>query len=149
MKKSQIFEDQFVLSIELIQLLHWLTVHEHDALQKLVTRALKHRAAKKHDEHAVASSEEMHDAVVHFFVLLQSLIQKHTETDRDIQQLNAFRMPTLSKIHSSDYDAQALARSIAKASDAFDEGTEDPREVLYRELLKQWHPQSKQKNIKH
>lgn len=143
--------EQLILSPEILTLLKLIMDHEQDLLVKLIRKAVTRHAASTTKSPAQGHDYQHHDheqlrmVVSDFFMLLEALLQETKQEDETMQQLCRMRIPALTQINYSDHDAQALARSIAKAHNALDSGTEHAREVLCKELLKQWHPATAKK----
>lgn len=148
----------FAVSADLIRLLQWMLEHEQEGLKRLVKKALdrgftptsmeQHQAALA--EQTEEDDEGLKDTITQFFMLLETLLQE-TNTDHvAVKQLQRCLVPAATHVDMSQYDEIALARSLEKATTAWESNSkETTKAVLCRELLKQWHPQHTKKESVH
>lgn len=132
-------DNQFVISYELLNLLQWLIENEQENLKKMVIRAQSN--GQRSLEHC---SDDIQQTVIDFFSLLDALL---IEAEEEQQVQSAFQrvmIPAINHIDTSLCDSNAVAMSVAKATQALENKTgENPKEVLCKELLKRWKPNKK------
>jgi len=132
-------DNQFVISYELLNLLQWLIDNEQETLKKMVLRA--NMNAQRQVDHR---SDDIQQTVIDFFSLLDALLIE-TEQEYEVQTaLQRVMIPAIDHIDTSMCDSNALALSVAKATQALENKTgENPKDVLCKELLKRWKPSKK------
>jgi hypothetical protein len=140
---------QFALSYELLNLLKWLGNNDADKLKKLITKAIAHGL---HDEIQKVNTlsdpnllEEMHHSIIDFFELLDTIlfdaINEHVQQKAREKNL----LPTIDHIDSSLLDHETVRSSIEKTTKKLDlHPNINPKEQLFKELLKKWKPLNKQ-----
>ena len=108
-----------------------------DGFMEQLTRA---RSAQE----AQQSNEELQQTVIEFFDLLENELQDaamHSSGEIHSAQ-KAFR-PALEHVDSSLYDEDTLAVSVAHATSQLNAHTpQQAKEMLCKELLKNWRPRS-------
>jgi len=135
----------FVLSEELIRLLQWLAEHEQESLKKIIKHAIDHGNIEPR-EIVVKSSpdekipEKIHEHMITFLMLLDTLLNETIAEHGAAQEVHRVLIPALDAIDRSHHHDQALSRSLAKATEALTHTDKDPKEILCKELLRQWHP---------
>lgn len=135
------------LSIELIRLLQWIVEHESDALKQIIERSngQQHKKPSLLEalQNPIFNSEEgIKDQIVQFFSVLENLIHESAGEEEQSQQLlQRFLVPSLKNIDSSNCDIEAINISAENARNAVENGTtNNSKEALCRELMKQWNP---------
>jgi hypothetical protein len=136
---------QFVLSYELLALLRWLADHDADKLKKIIGKALTSgfqgelNQLNQTDETVLV--DEMHHSITDFLSLLESLL---IETVREnLQQKAKYQnlMPAVDQIDSTICDDNTVRFSLEKATEVIENNpTANPKEMLFKELLKRWKP---------
>jgi hypothetical protein len=140
---------QFALSYELLNLLKWLGNNEADKLKKIIAKAVAHGL---HDEIQKVKTlsdpnllEEMHHGIIDFFDLLDTLlfdaINDHVQQKAREKNL----LPTIDHFDSSLLDHETVRSSVEKTTQKLDmHPNTNPKEQLFKELLKKWKPLNKQ-----
>lgn len=140
---------QFALSYELLNLLKWLGDNEADKLKKVISKAIAHGL---HDEIQKVNTlsdpnllEEMHHGIIDFFELLDMLlfeaINEHVQQKAREKNL----LPTIDHFDSSLLDHETVRSSVEKTTKKLDlHPNTNPKEQLFKELLKKWKPLNKQ-----
>lgn len=145
-------DNQFVISYELLCLLQWIVDHDTTKLKSMITKALK--SGLKNDlrniDATVAPTEEamedIQQSIVDFFGLLESLLieavnEQALQTATEKKLMNA-----IDHIDGTVCDIATVQTSIEKATSKMDENSqENPKELLFKELLKRWKPNKKNK----
>jgi hypothetical protein len=142
---------QFALSYELLHLLQWLGHHDIDKLKKLIAKAV---ANGLHDEIQRANStvnhnilEDMQHGIINFFELLEvvlaDVINEHVEKKAREKNL----LPTLDHFDASLFDLDTVRSSLENTTKKLDSHPHiNAKELLCKELLKNWKPLNKQMN---
>jgi len=131
----------FVISYELLALLEWLIVNEHEGCRKLIQRAVKqgfnvNDARLLQNEHP----EELQQNIIDFLALLDNQLNE-TVTGVEVETvLESTMLPSINNVDPSQYDQNAMQASIAKARAAAHKHKENPKETFCKELLKRWKP---------
>ena len=140
--------NQFVVSYELLALLHWLIEHEADKLKKIISKT--YRAGLHNEIHKIDSisptqpTNEIQSTIIEFFSLLEALLLESINEKAVQKVVEKNLMPTIDQIDSSVCDSAMVRFSIEKATSTMDlNPKEDPQDVLYKELLKRWKPSKK------
>lgn len=140
--------NQLVVSYKLILLLQWLTEHEHHALKKLITKALQEGLSQEFVALQAATADDLDNDVlqqniINFFELLEQLIYQIYNEEHIKEVIQRSMIPALDHLDTALVkDMQALEVSIAKATSAIsDKPGKNAKEVLCKELLKNWKPQ--------
>lgn len=140
---------QFVLSFELLCLLRWLVECEGEKFKKLINKAMQSglkeelRYAQKAQANE-AMMEEVQYSIVEFFGMLEALIADAINEQAIQTALEKNLMPTIDQIDSNVCDDATLRCSLEKATLKIEMNPkENPKELLFKELLKRWKPQNK------
>lgn len=150
-KKKMLPQDnsQFVLSFELLCLLRWLVECEGDKFKKLINKAMQsglkeelRYIQKAHVDEALM--EDVQHSIVEFFGMLEALIADAINEQAIQTALEKNLMPTIDQIDSNVCDDATLRSSLEKATSKIEMNPkENPKEVLFKELLKRWKPHNK------
>lgn len=137
--------NQFVVSYELLALLRWFIDHDTDKLKKLIIKA--HAAGLKHEIHRLQQQQEMslddiHFTIIEFLALLDTLLLELTNEQIVQSAIEKNLIPTIEHIDSTLCDDATVRFSVEKATTGNTQ-QENPKTVLYRELLKRWKPNKK------
>ncbi len=137
--------EQFVLSYELLALMRWIMVHESEALKRIITRAISQGLGEYIDTSDEPLSnndlEELQHAIGEFMAHMDCLLIESCN-DRAVKcAYERNLIPTLDQLDTSSYDNSTIRSSLAVASSKIERHPEkNPKDVLYKELLKQWKP---------
>ncbi|MCX5922117.1 MAG: hypothetical protein NTX86_02210 [Candidatus Dependentiae bacterium] len=140
---------QFVLSYELLSLLRWLAEHDAEKLKKLITKALANglqedvnRARKNRDEEQVL--EEIQHGMLDFFNLLEILLAEAMDEQTMHKAMQKNLMPAIDQIDATICDDATVRTSIERATAKIEHNSkENPKDILFKELLKRWKPVNK------
>lgn len=138
---------QFVISYELLCLLHWLFENEQETLKKLIEKSFSNGLAEKiynRKAFITDSQEELQQSIIDFFLLLESFLYDLFNEQEAKKLMERHLIPAIDRIDSSTCDNTTFALSIAKATAAYEnDPKQNPKEVLCKELLKRWKPSKK------
>lgn len=137
--------NQFIVSYELLALLRWLIEHDADKLKKIITKA--YASGLKHEIHKIQNQQDMslediHFTILEFLALMDTLLVELTNEQIAQQALEKNLMPAIEHIDSTMCD-DAMVRSSVEKATVGNTQQENPKTVLYRELLKRWKPNKK------
>ena len=140
---------QFVLSFELLCLLRWLVENDAEKFKKLITKAM-HSGLKEELRYAQKARvnelymEEVQQSIVDFFGMLEALIADAI-SEQAVQTAHEKNlMPTIDQIDSTFCDDATLRGSIEKVTSKIETNSkENPKELLFKEILKRWKPHNK------
>ncbi|MBI2345038.1 hypothetical protein HYV10_03135 [Candidatus Dependentiae bacterium] len=146
-------EEQFVISPELLHILHWLMKYEEAALSELITQAyykgFEEKIKKQNMFDEIEDATNLQNSVVDFLNLLENHItmlnnQSHTKT---IVHPNV--MDTLDRIDPKHFDFETIKSTVmATAEKIRPKNNNDAKKMFLKELLKQWEPkQSKDQKM--
>ena len=137
--------DQFVLSYEVLALMRWIITHESKSLKRIITRAISRGLRESFiisdDQQPADDTVELQHAIVEFLELMDNLLLDVTNERAHKDALERNLMPALDQIDTSACDNSTIKSSLAIASSKLERNPEqNPKDVLYRELLKRWKP---------
>lgn len=138
-------ENNFVVSIELLLLVQWLLEHERESLKKLVVKALQHGLLQElQTPRDNLNYDDLQQSIIDLFNYLEdsvSTLMPQYDVDQVIQRA---MIPAIDHIDKQQCDQEALEASIAKASTNLTSvPKQELKDILCKELLKQWKPQKK------
>ena len=141
-------DGQFVLSYELISLLTWLMEHDAHKLKALVTKALasglKDRIQKEDTLGDTATLEDIQENLIDFFGMMEALLLESLNELAIQKALERDLMPSIDQIDSTVCDDATVRFSVEKATSVLDKNPqENPKDLLFKELLKRWKPRKK------
>jgi|EndMetStandDraft_5_1072996.scaffolds.fasta_scaffold97251_1 hypothetical protein len=139
---------QFVLSYEILCLLRWLVEHDAEKLKKIIAKAVASGLIDEiHQAREAQSEEHMEDiqySILEFFSLLDVLISQSINEQTVQRAMEKNLMPAIDQIDSNICDDETVRSSVEKAtSKAGHNPKENPKELLFKELLKRWKPHDK------
>lgn len=137
--------NQCTLSYELLIVLQWLVDNEAPRLKKMLQKGLASGLQEKLQHHTAAQNvDEMHDSIIEFFGLLETLLIESTNEKTMQQALEKNLMPAIDQIDASVCDNATVRFSVEKATskNGLKHG-ESAQEALFRELLRNWKPHNK------
>ncbi len=146
---------QISLSFELICLLSWLLKNEQAMLNTLIKHAVEHGFAEeigKIDEtDYLKVSDHLYDTVLDFLDFLEKNMIKNLETIQIDHKTKDVILPTLQKIEAGSMDFKTIWLSmqqtkarVGKTHTVAPENIQNPTEILFERLLKNWKPNNKE-----
>jgi len=141
-------DNQFVLSYELICLLQWLMEHDAHKLKKIVTNALASGLKKEFRKNDVLDDtmglEDIQESIVDFFGMLETLILESLNEQAVKKALEKNLIPSIDQIDSTECDDATVRFCVEKATSSIEKNPqENPKELLFKELLRRWKPNKK------
>lgn len=140
---------QFVLSFELLCLLRWFVEFEGEKFKKLIGKAMQ--AGLKDELRSIQKAhidesmmEDVQHSIIEFFNMLEVLTADAITEQAMHTALQKNLMPTIDQIDSNICDDATLRSSLEKATSKIEmHPNENPKELLFKELLKRWKPSNK------
>jgi len=136
------------LSYELLYLLQWLIQNETGSLKKILNDAIKKGFLAKlpyDGSHQKSIGANAHNQLEEFFTTLEILLLEVLEENEQIQTWEKSLTPALKKIDPAGCDVGLLRSSIEKTNFYLkDHDHENPKDILFKELLKRWRPKKNQ-----
>ncbi len=150
MKKDNLVQgEQFVISYELLYLLHWLLKYEETELSKLINKSfikgIQEKAQQKDALSEMQLSEEMQNSIVDFFNFMEQEIADLADQESE-KLMNKDIMNTLDHLDPKQLDFNTVKNTISKRA-AKVRKKETKKADFLKELLRQWKPK-KEKNKK-
>jgi len=142
-------DNQFVLSYELICLLQWIMEHDSHKVKAIVSKALasglKERLRKDTQfDTNVETLEDIQEGIIDFFGMLESLLLESLNEHALQKAVEKDLLPSIDQIDSTVCDDSTVRFSVEKAtSDIENNPQENPKELLFKELLRHWKPSKK------
>lgn len=147
--------NQVILSYELLALLSWMIQNEAPLLKQMITKALSgglntsldHASGSAHFA-PIKTAEDAHDGIVEFFGSLEAIMLEVISEQTLQTALEKNLMPAIDQIDAAVCDDATVRNSVAKATSSLkNRPTDNPQEVLFKELLRQWKPAPKKKVV--
>lgn len=140
---------QLVLSRELLALLRWLVENDAPKIKRMVEKAmasgLDAQIRKElNDTHFFDDESEAHVSIIEFLGLIETYLFEAMKESTARKAAEKNLMPAIDQIDSTVCDDATVRFSVEKATERknFPAG-ENPKEVLFKELLRRWKPQNK------
>jgi hypothetical protein len=146
-------EEQFVISQELLHILHWLIKYQEAELSQIVTQAyfkgFEEKIKKQDMFDQIQESTDMQNSVVDFLNFLehQIAILNNQENNKTIMHPNVIE--TLDRIDPKQFDFETIKSTVIATADKIKPKSQtDAKKVFLKELLRQWEPkQSKDQKM--
>jgi hypothetical protein len=136
--------EQLTLSYELLYLLQWIIENEQETLKVFIQEAVRRQqAAERAQKEQVyyAHDDELQQNIVDFFAVLDAVLYEAIEEESVFKAVQKNLMPSLNQIDSNACDTDTIQSSVDEATAHLDAHPEqNAKDVLYKELLKQWEP---------
>ena len=153
-KNSFVDNDQFVISYELLHLLHWIIKYQPNLLKDLITKSFLQGIEDSLEQNKgmyaqLTSSEDMHNSIVDFLNFAETHIAEITDSAAVKQVMNKSMMPVMNRLDGQSVDYETVKSSFLSAVEKgkINDDTHASQEYFFKELLKQWKPDKKVKVI--
>ena len=149
MNNESIFENnQLIVSRELLHFIRWIVTTQPETLNALMHQAYQSEFMSQtaiDASHSLSSShEELQQNVIDFFDLLELKLQEtYFDMENDNNSAEKVFRPAVNQIDSSLCDNDVVALSVTQATSQLQINSQNAREALYQELLKNWRPRTK------
>lgn len=122
-------------------------MHGPQTLKVFIQEAVRRKQAAERTQREnvyYAHDDELQQNIVDFFAVLDALLYEAVEEESVNKALQKNLMPSLNQIDSTACDTGIIQSSVDEASAHLDAHPEhNAKDVLYKELLKQWEPDEK------
>lgn len=146
--------DQFVISYELIHLLHWIIKYEPELLRDLITKSFLQGIEDSLEQNKglyaqLTNADNMHNSIVDFLNFAENHISIMTETEAVKQVMHKSMMPVMNRCDSQIVDREVVKSSFLTAVEKgkISEDSDASQQQFFKELLKQWKPSKKVKTV--
>jgi len=146
----------FLLSVELIKLMGWLTENEKAALKALVKKAIVRGLGKELENtattHAEINNDMVHDTFVTFLVYLEEILLEALQQDNENKPLRESLISAIQDLKADNIDTQTLWTSVKQtereltSNDAMHAKQCDTKKMLLEKIFKNWNPDKKEIN---
>ncbi len=148
--ETMLQEEQFVISYELLYVLHWLLKYEKIELSSLITQAFVkgyEEKLKQQDMYSqIQHTEDMQHSIVNFFNFLENQISVMNDTQTHKTIMNQNILKTLDQIDPKRFDYDTIKSTVMATADKIrPTNQDDAKDLFLKELLKQWDP-AREKN---
>jgi len=136
-------EGDIVLSFELLVLINWLMQNEKQMLNNLIKHALKNGLAEEFEKISgidnIEVNEQFYTTVISFLLFMEDgLVQNLSQIKIDRNSKDDI-FPVLNKIDMKDINIKPIF-SGAKHSTTASVDTEETKNILFHQILKNWKP---------
>lgn len=138
---------QFTMSHELIAFLRWLTDNHPQELQELAKKALNAGIMAQMQQGVIDAmeDEETHASILDFFSVLELTMHEALEEYAQSQVHQTQLQETIDQIDGAFCDTNTVQTSLELATtNSVLNPEKSAKELLFSELLKQWHPNNSQ-----
>jgi hypothetical protein len=153
-KENFVDNDQFVISYELIHLLHWMIKYESKLLQDLITKSflqgIEDSLEKNKGLYAqLTDSDGMHNSIVDFLNFAEKHIAAISETESVKQVMHKSMMPVMNRVDGQSVDYETVKSSFLTTVEEgkINEDSNASQQQFFKELLRQWKPDKKVKTV--
>jgi hypothetical protein len=144
-------QTQFVISYELLCLLHWIVEHDYEKLKKIITKSLSsglkeelNRISQRPNTLSEEEAHEMQQSIIDFFALLEGALVDSLHDHALQKAMEKKLMPAIEHIDMAICDDATVRSSLEHASTKIEHASIDhAQEVLFKELLRRWKPSKK------
>jgi len=144
-------DEQFAISYELIYLLKWILDNDTSKLKKIVSKSLSSGLKERLEDRNYFSNDEneniledIHQTILEFFVTMEDILLEALSEEAIKKALEQDLIPDIEKIDSTICDDATVRFSVEKATSKIDKNPKaDPKDLLFKELLKRWKPNKK------
>lgn len=139
---------QFTISYELLCLLRWLIEHNTEDMKNMITYAIQmglNRELQKIDTTNLnLATSGMRDTIGDFVKVLELLLLEAMDDEMMRKAKLKKLMTDINKIDTNLCDSDTVRISLEKTTNSLDKNPDaNPRDQLYKEILKQWQPDKK------
>jgi len=140
-------EEQFVISQELLHILHWLLKYEEAELSRLITQAyikgFEDKLKKQDVYHQIQHSDDIQNSVVHFLSFLEHHVTTVTTQENSKKIMHQNVIEALDHIDPKRFDYETIKSTVLATADKIKPCNQhDAKKLFLKELLKQWNPKN-------
>jgi hypothetical protein len=143
----------FLLSVELIKLMGWLTKNEKAALKLLIKKAIVRGLGKELEtvtsSHTEINTDQVHDTFVNFLVYLEETLLEALQQDSINQPLRESLLSAIQDLKVDNIDTQTLWTSVKQTERELTQKPVrtkkyDTKKMLLENIFKNWNPTKKE-----
>jgi len=140
---------QFAISYELLCLLRWLIERDAEKLKKIIAKAvnsgeLVEEMQQLENPNQLALNSDIQTSIIDFFGLLEGLLIESINEQVEKRAREKDLMPAIDQIDTSICDNATVRFSLEKTTTELAHNPDtNPKEQLFKELLKRWIPRKK------
>ena len=133
---------QLALSLQLLELIKWLSEHEQEGLKRLIAHAVQNGLQERLAQPLTDESEvELQEGIVEIFSLMEALLYEVMHEDKTKKLSKS--IPAIDHIDGT-VDEHLVSLSAATTAHTLEcDPSIDPKEELCKELLRRWKPSKK------
>lgn len=140
-------EEQFVISQELLLILHWLMKYQEAELSKIITQAyiqgLDDKLNNPDTYHQFANSDDLQNSVIYFLTFLEQHIAHINHAQQHQPIMNPLVIQTLDRIDPKRFDYETIKSTVLATADKIsNKNQHNAKNMFLKELLKQWNPKT-------
>lgn len=140
-------EEQFVISQELLHILHWVLKYEEAELSRLITQAyikgFEEKLKKQDVYHQIQQADDVQNSVVHFLSFLEHHIADITNQENSKKIMHQNVIKALDHIDPKRFDYETIKSTVLATADKIKpKNQHDAKQLFLKELLKQWNPKN-------
>lgn len=144
-------DDQFVISYELLHILHWILKYEKRELMQLLERAFHKGSDSSHNPHdiyeQIQESDDLQNSIVDFFAFLEDQVAALSSNHSTKKIMQGNLSETLDHIDQKAFDPSIIKSSMkTTAEKVSSQKKQQAKELFLKELLKQWKPKKSNSN---
>lgn len=138
-------EEQFVISQELLHILHWLLKYEEAALSQLIAQAyikgFEEKLKTQDMYHQIQQADDVQNSIVHFLTYLEHHVGTVTNQENSKKIMHHNVIKALDHIDPKRFDYETIKSTVLATADKIRPKNQDlAKEMFLKELLKQWNP---------
>ncbi len=145
----------FLLSVELIKLMGWLTKNEKTAIKALIKKAIFRGLGKELEKvttssHAEINNDMVHDTFVNFLVYLEETLLEALQQENVNKPLRESLISAIQDLKIDNIDTQTLWTSVKQAERELSQNEihsakqADAKKMLLEKIFKNWNPTKKE-----
>lgn len=144
-------DDQFVISYELLHILHWILKYEKKELMQLLERAFQKGSDNANNNHdmyeQIQESDKLQNSIVDFFAFLEDQVAFLSNNQSTSKMMQGKLSQTLDHIDQKAFDPSIITSSMKTTAEKISpQKKQQAKELFLKELLKQWKPKKDNSN---
>lgn len=138
------YTEQVIITPALLELLRHIVDNHALALRSFIAQVQRTQKRISSDRRQNDDLENAQSSIIEFLTLMESLAHETSREQEATQQMQHVLMPSINRIDTSACDDDTVQASVEHATDQFSHNaTQNPQELLFKELLKRWKPTKK------
>jgi hypothetical protein len=153
-KEKFVDSDQFVISYELLHLLHWIVKYESKMFKELITKSFLQGIEDSSGQNngiysQLMSSEDMHTSIVDFLNIAETHVAHLINSGPVKEVISKSMLPIINRVDVQSVDYETVKSSFLTAVEKGKIGPDSSasEQQFFKELLRQWKPSKKVKTV--